>query len=188
MAPREALAPTGWRAALALAAGEMERARRLPADPGLARRSLIAALLAYPLFVLLRLADAASGASVPLTPHLALLDAGVFVTGWAGFALLSRAIAQALGRAALWPRYLVLWNWCNFIQYLLLLAGSLPTLLHAPALLAETAALVSFFWSVWVEWLATRVGLALAPLPAALITLLDLLFGFALATLAGVSG
>lgn len=183
MALREALAPSPSRAAFALAAGEVERARRLPPDPALARRSLIAALLAYPLFVLLRLADAANGAASPLTLRLGLLDAGVFVIGWAGFALLSRPLARALGREALWPRYLALWNWCNLIQYLLLLAGTLPALLRWPPLLSETAGLVSFFWAIWVEWLATRVGLALAPLPAALITLLDLLFGFTLATL-----
>jgi hypothetical protein len=188
MALREALVPSGWRAALALAAGEIERARRLPPEPHLARRSLIALPLAYPLFLLQRLADAATGAAAPLTLANGLRDAGVFVIGWAGFALLSRRLAQALGREALWPRYLVLWNWCNFIQYVLLLAGTLPALLGLPPMVGETAALVSFFWAIWVEWLATRVGLALSPLPAALITLLDLLFGFILASAAGLLG
>ncbi len=175
---------SGLRTAALLAAGRADGVTGI--EPGLAgaRRSFLAAPLSLPLFFLLRLLDWSEGALPPHPGHAAALDVLGFVAGWAGFALLTRKLVAAIGRGPLWPRYLAVWNWCNFAQYVLLALGAVPEFLGAPAIMQQTAALVTFGWAIWLEWYATRMALAIGGLPAALFTLLDLAIGIALAGLA----
>lgn len=174
---------SGLRIAALLAAGRPDGIAGI--EPGMAgaRQSFLAALLSFPLFVLLRFLDWSEGGIPPHPGHAAALDMLGFVAGWAGFALLTRPLVAAIGRAPLWPRYLAVWNWCNFAQYVLLSLGALPELLGAPPLVQQTAALVTFGWAIWLEWYGTRLALAIGGLPAALFTLLDLAIGVALAGL-----
>ncbi len=174
---------SGLRTAALLAAGRPAGIAGI--EPGLAgaRRSFLAAFLSFPLFVLLRLLDWSEGGLPPHPGHVAVLDGLGFVVGWAGFALITRPLVGAIGRAPLWPRYLAVWNWCNFAQYVLLAFGAMPEILGAPAIVQQTAALVTFGWAIWLEWYGTRLALAIGGVPAALFTLLDLAIGIALAGL-----
>jgi len=102
-----------------------------------------------------------------------------YAVDWAGFALLSREVARAMGRLNVWPRYIAAWNWCQVAQYLLLVAASLPPLLHLPDIVGETTWLVASGWALWIEWYATKLALGIGGLPAAGMVLL----GFALLAL-----
>ncbi len=73
--------------------------------------------------------------------HVFALDLVSYGVGWCGFAVLSHRLVGAMGLAARWPRFIALWNWCNVVQYLLLVVFSIPGLLGAPALLDQVAQL-----------------------------------------------
>lgn len=146
-----------------------------------AARSFWAAAICLPAFLCLQLIDLSTEARLP--PHFAhgmalqLLGYGV---DWAGFALLSRSVVRAMGRLSAWPRYIAAWNWCQVVQYLLLVAASLPPLLHLPDIVGETTWLVATGWALWIEWYATRLALGVGGLQAVALVLLDEAVGFAL--------
>jgi hypothetical protein len=112
-----------------------------------------------------------------------LRQVAAFVLGWLAYAALSERMAAASGREALWPRFILLWNWCNLVQYLLLCAALVPELLGVPAALAQGAWLVAICWAMWLQWWATRLGLALGGGPAALLVVADLAVGLLVARL-----
>jgi hypothetical protein len=146
-----------------------------------AARSFWAAAVCLPAFVCLQLIDLAQTPTPP--PHaahdLALQLLG-YAVDWAGFALLSRPVARAMGRLEAWPRFITAWNWCNVVQYLLQVTAALPTLLGAPDIVGETVGLVALGWAWWIEWYATRLALGVSGLQAAGLVFLDLALGYAL--------
>ena len=178
----------GLHGAMLLARGRAEgmlllAAREEPAVQA-ARRSFWAAAICLPAFICLQLIDLAQSAALP--PHFAhglALQLLGYAVDWAGFALISREVARAMGRPGGWPRFIAAWNWCNVVQYLLLVAASLPPLLGMPTILGETAWLAATGWALWIEWYATRVALGVGGLPAAGLVLLDEALGFALLAL-----
>ena len=111
------------------------------------------------------------------------LDLLSYIIGWIGFALLSRPIAEAMGAAPHWPRFIVLWNWCNVVQYLLLVLASVPGLLGAPALVQEAVSLIAIGWALWLEWFAIKLALEVSTLAALGLLGLDLSIGLALTAL-----
>ncbi len=166
----------GLRAALLLARGRVDGAD-LVADGGpeehllRARQSVAALLLCLPMFLAVQvLAREAPG--LPMLRELA-----GFLLGWLGYAVLSHRLAEEMGRAALWPRFMALWNWCNLVQYLLLMAALAPQLLGAPAVVSQTAWVVAMGWAVWLQWSATRLGLGLSGGRAALMVVVDMALG-----------
>ena len=178
----------GLQGALLLARGRADGMLLLASqeEPALlvARRSFWAAALCLPAFVCLQLIGLAQSPGLP--PHFAhglALQLLGYVIDWAGFALLSRGAVRAMGRLDAWPRFITAWNWCNVVQYLLLVAASLPPLLGLPDILGETAWLVATGWALWIEWYATRIALGVGGLPAAALVLLDEVLGFALLAL-----
>ena len=178
----------GLRAALLLARGRAEGAALMvgeaPAGQAArARHSFLAMLLCLPLFAAIQdLALQGPGAIAADTLPRALAS---FVLGWFGYAVLSHQLAQGMGRAALWPRFIALWNWCNLVQYLLMTAATVPLLLGAPPLLAQTAWLVAMGWGIWLQWTATRLGLGLPRGHAALMVLVDIALGMMVLRLTG---
>lgn len=167
----------GIQGAVLLAQGRPEGLRYL--QPGLegARRSFWAVLICLPMFIALRYVDWLHG---PAPGHAGALDVFGYLIGWAGFALLSRPLAAAIGREGRWPGFIAAWNWCNVVQYVLLMAAAVPVLCGAPAWAGQTAGLVAIGWAVWLEWYAARLTLDTGPLAAAALTCLDLLIGLAL--------
>ena len=182
----------GLQGALLLARGRPEGLAVLaePADAArtVAIRSFWAALLCLPAFICLQLMDLWQA---PVPPHAArgfalqLLGYGI---DWAGFALISHAIATATGRAALWPRFIAAWNWCNVVQYVLLVAASLPPLLGLPSIVGETAWLAASGWALWIEWYAARLALDITGVQAIGLVALDEALGIALLAIIGSVG
>jgi hypothetical protein len=169
----------GLNAALLLARGRREGLNLLnPAIADAARvaaRSFWAMALSLPAFICLHLLDwTRSGVPDDATSAFAV-DLVTFAVYWIGYAVLSHAVAGALGRAAHWPRYIALWNWCNLVQYIMVTAAALPLLLGMPSWISQAADLFATGWALWLEWFATRLALEVSPVAAGVITLIDLL-------------
>ena len=170
----------GLSGALALARGRREGMARMPADPLAATLSFWAVAVCLPAFVTLRLlARNVAGAPGQAT-HSMLAAILLFVIGWVGYALLSHRIAAVLGRSALWPRYIVAWNWCNVAQYTLFLLATVPGLFGVPGWADQTLSLIVLFWALWLEWYVATLALEISPLPAVLLVALDVLIGLLL--------
>ena len=85
----------------------------------------------------------------------------------------------------MWPRFITLWNWCNVVQYLMLVAAALPGLLGLPDVVGQTAWLVALGWALWLEWFMTGLALAIPAPMAATLVILDVAIGL---IVAGVTG
>ena len=168
---------TGMRAALLLAGGRAEGLQYADSDHAGAARSFWAIAVALPAFICLRLLG---GDKSAVPAHDFALDLLSYIIGWIGFALLSRPVVEAMGCAPRWSRFIVVWNWCNVVQYMLLVVAAVPGLLGAPELAQETASLIAIGWALWLEWFAIRLALEVSPLAAIGLVGLDLSIGLAL--------
>lgn len=174
---------SGLHAAWLLARGRAEGLRYVEADMAGAARSFWAAAICLPAFVCLRLLAWTEAGAPPHPAHVLALDLLSYLIGWCGFAVLSHRLIAAMGLAVRWPRCIALWNWCNVIQYMLLVIFSIPGLLGAPALLDQSAQLVGLGWALWLEWFAFRLTLGIGMLPAVGLVGLDVAIGVLLAGL-----
>ena len=176
---------TGLQAALLLARGNPGGVALLATTEGepamaTATRSFWAAALCLPAFVCLQLIDLAQAPKLPPdAAHGFALQLIGYAIDWAGYALLTRWLAGVIGRGARWPVFIAAWNWCNVVQYLLLVLASLPPLLGMADIVGETAWLVATGWALWLEWYATRLALDVTRLQAVGLVLLDEALGFA---------
>jgi hypothetical protein len=102
------------------------------------------------------------------------VDFLLFAASWAGFALASLYLATALGVADTWPRFIAAWNWSAVVQYLALVALSLPGLLMDKGGLLDLGGLLALFYALWLEWFVARHALRLSALGAAGFVVLDL--------------
>jgi hypothetical protein len=178
---------SGLHAAWLLARGRAEGLRYVESDMAGAARSFWATAICLPAFVCLRLLAWTETSVPPHAAHVLALDLVSYVIGWCGFAVLSHRLVAAMGLAARWPRCIALWNWCNVIQYMLLVVFSIPGLLGAPALLDQLAQLVGVGWALWLEWFAFRLTLGIGALPAIGLVALDVSIGLLLASLSGAA-
>ncbi|HEX3404546.1 MAG TPA: hypothetical protein VHT74_29890 [Acetobacteraceae bacterium] len=172
---------SGLQAALLLARGRADGVRYVEDDMAGAARSFWAMAICLPAFVCLRLLAWTSGGMPPHPAHVFGLDLLSYGIGWFGFAVLSHRLVGAMGLAARWPRCIALWNWCNVVQYLLLVVFSIPGLLGAPPLLDEGAQLFALGWALWLEWFAFRLTLEIGVIAAAGLVALDVAIGVLLA-------
>jgi hypothetical protein len=171
---------SGVHAAWLLARGRSEGVRFVEADMAGAARSFWAAAICLPAFVCLRLIAWTSQGMPPHAAHRLALDLLSYGVGWCGFAVLSYRLVGAMGLAARWPRCIALWNWCNVVQYLLLVVFSIPGLLGAPVPIDELAQLVGLGWALWLEWFAFRLTLGVSVFLAAGLVVLDVAIGLLL--------
>ena len=174
----------GLHGALLLARGRADGIRHVDAGRTGAARSFWAAALCLPAFLCLRLldwsVDGVPGGGTVVSAHAVALELLAYATGWAGFAVASHFVARRMGREARWPLFIAAWNWCNVVQYLLLVAAALPHLLGAPDLVDQTVELVALGWALWLEWYAARIALDIGGLAAGGLVGLDLAIGLVL--------
>jgi hypothetical protein len=157
---------SGMHAAFLLARGRedgLQLLNRPNADPMRdAAASFWGMALALPGFVVLQLIDWLNAAQPAGLGRAFAQELLSFVIGWLAFALLSHRVAQVTGRAALWPRFITAWNWCNVVQYLMLVAAILPGLLGLPAAIGQVCWLVAMFWALWLEFFITRLAFGMS--------------------------
>lgn len=174
----------GLQAALLLARGRPDGLGLLDHKPDAAMRaaagSFWAIAFALPGFVALHVMDWVISGEPSGVGRAFAQDLLGFVIGWLAFALLSHRVAELTGRAALWPRFITAWNWCNVIQYLILVVATLPGLLGLPAFIGQACWLVAIFWALWLEFFTTRLALALSVRSAVALVALDFSLGIAL--------
>jgi hypothetical protein len=180
---------SGLQGAFLLACGRPAGLALIAAPPAeehaVAARSFWAMAVSAPAFLCLHLIDWAGGAVPPDAAWSLTQDAFGAVVGWLGFAALSHWIAGRIGRAEQWPRFITAWNWCNVVQYLMLVVAGLPALFGLPALLVETVWLVALGWALWLEWYATYLALAVSARVAVALVGLDFALGLLLLVLTG---
>ena len=120
-------------------------------------------------------------APVPLVALLLLRDLMVYSVSWLVFALMTYRIANSIGRAERWPRFIVTLNWCNVVGNVLIMLGGIPGLLGMNPVVEQVTQLVSLGWALWLEWYAIRLTLAAGPMLAAYLVMLDQIVGLAFA-------
>ena len=171
-------------AALRLARGRADGVVLVPADRSSVARSFWSIAFCLP-SVICRLLMSWADTGIPSDAvHLAARQVIVFVLGWLMFVEVTHRLAPVLGRAQRWGRFIALWNWCNVIENMLVLAGGLPGLFGAPAVIDEACQLIAIGWALWLEWYATRLALGVGPLTAVSLVLLDQSIGILLASVA----
>ncbi len=176
---------SGLSGALRLARGRADGLLLFPADLISAARSFWAAALCVPLYALMLVLSWHQVGWPADLPHEAVLQAVLFVLGWAAYAVISFEMLSALGIAGRWPRFIIVWNWVNVVQYGLLLVSAAPGAAGAPDWVGETCTLVAQGWTLWLEWYAIRLALGCSRVMAALIMAPDVVLGL---FLAGVGG
>ncbi len=174
---------SGLQAALLFARGRTEGLRYLEPDQAGAARSFWALPLTMPAIVCLRLMDWVQSTPPTHAGHLLGLDLMGFVVGWLAYAVLTYHVLQSIGVGDRWPRFVAAWNWCNVIENLLLVVGSIPGLLGAPAVIGEAVQLFAIGWALWIEWFAIRQALETTVLVAVWLVVLDQAVGLVLAIL-----
>jgi hypothetical protein len=174
---------SGLHGAWLLARGRSDGLRYVEADMAGAARSFWALPVCLPAIVCLRLMSWLQDGVPPHAGHEFGLYLLAAVLGWLGFALLSFYMAPAFGAAERWPRYIAAWNWCNVVENLLIVVGSVPGLLGAPPLVDEVCQVFALGWALWIEWFATRAALGVGGLVAAWLVSIDLVLGLMLAGL-----
>ncbi|BDG70197.1 hypothetical protein Rmf_01260 [Roseomonas fluvialis] len=101
-------------------------------------------------------------------------DMIAYVCSWAGFALASLPLCEAMGRRALWPRLVAAWNWVNLVQYVVLGVLALPGVLGVSGIAMEALGLIAVGYALWLQWFTARAALGVNGLRAAAFVALDL--------------
>ncbi len=168
-----------------LARGQAAGLQRIEATPEGASRSFRAALVCLPAFLALRLVGWAEGPAPAGGTVLGLAAELVgYVVAWAGFALATLPVVEALGRRQRWPHFIAAWNYTNVVQYaVLLLASALPLLLGLPAVVVQVLGLASLGYVVWLEWFVARIALGVSGVQAAGFVLMDIVISIFVAGL-----
>ena len=111
---------------------------------------------------------------IPGFPKILAADLIAYVCSWAGFALASLPLAEAMGRRALWPRLVAAWNWVNLVQYVVLAGFTIPVLLGLSGLPADALGLAAIGYALWLQWFTARAALGVTGGRAAGFVVLDL--------------
>lgn len=172
----------GLRGVIMLARGQAHGAMLIEDTPEGAARSFWSAAICLPGFLALVMLDWAEDPPAAGVAYALLVQIIAHAAGWAGFAVASQALAQAAGRGAEWPHFIAAWNWANVVQYLLLLAVSLPPLLGLPQPLASALAVATLGYQLWLVWFLAKTTLRSRGLAIAVLGL-DLVVGVAVAVL-----
>lgn len=143
--------------------------------------SFLAALIALPPILLLRLLDL-SAVQVTDPLRITLVQAIFYVIGWTAFPVLMIGGSRLIGREERYLHFLVAFNWSNLVQAVVLLAAALLTFL-LPAELALLVTTAAFVGILVFEGFVLRTAFAVTTGTAAMLTASDLL----LALLIGIA-
>lgn len=174
----------GLRGAFLLARGRPEGLMLIESAPEGVARSFWAAAICLPGFLALRFLAWADSGIADLGRGLVVELLG-YTSTWAGFALLTLPLAESFRRRADWPHFIAAWNWANVVQYLVLLALTVPASLGLPPLLANGLGLAALGYALWLEWFVAKAALRIGGSAAAMVVTLDLALGIFVGGLVG---
>ena len=146
----------GLQLALALGAGRVDGAdAMLGPDPARAAAlSFYAMLVCIPALLLIEAANmhAHSTATATAIPawHTVSADVLSSAASWLAFLAVVHAVAMRRGIAAKWPRFVVLWNWSNLTQIVLLAAAAATVWLPLPDAVRTAVWLSLTGWALMV--------------------------------------
>jgi uncharacterized membrane protein YdcZ (DUF606 family) len=171
----------GLSAALRLALGKPDGVVLVSGDRASTASSFWAIAFCLPSVICRLLMTWVATGIPPHAAHLAARELVVFVVGWLVFVEVTHRLAGPMGRADRWGRFIALWNWCNVVEGVLVVAG---LILGAPEIGDEACQLVTIGWAVWLEWYATKLTFGVGATSAVGFVLLDQAIGIMLASLA----
>ncbi len=161
-----------------LARGKPEGMGLIEASPSGVARSFWAAAICLPGFLAFRLLAWAETGGPELGIGRGLVAEMLgYACAWVGFALATLPLADASGRRAAWPQFIAAWNWANVVQYLVLLALTVPAAFGLPALIGNGLGLAALGYALWLEWFVAKTALGVSGGRAASFVLLDLVLG-----------
>jgi hypothetical protein len=142
-------------------------------DDRAALRSFFAALLIFPIFLLLLLTRISQEeVEQALALRILFVDIIGYIAGWAAFPLAMLWITRLLRREALWAEFVTIYNWAQLLEIGFALA----------ALILVNLGIVPRFGIDWFvravtalyEWFIAKTVLRIAGTPAAMIVLIAL--------------
>ena len=173
----------GLRFAFKLACGKPDGVPLVEADRRGTGQSFLALLVCLPVVVAAR-ALGWFGGIPPGALRALSRDMLVFGVSWLGFAALSWHLVPMVTDQKRWPRFIVAWNWCNVVENLLIVIGMVPGALGAPHVADQVAQVFTTGWALWLEWYAIRLTLAVGPLTALYLLVVDESIGLILSSVA----
>lgn len=175
---------SGISAALRLARGRADGVVLVPGDRATVAHSFWAIAFCLP-SVICRLLMTWLGTGIPAhAAHLAARELVVFVVGWMVFVEATHRLSGPLDRREKWGQFIALWNWCNVVEGVLIVAGGVPGMLGAPDIIDQACQLITIGWALWLEWFAIRLALGVGTGTAIGLVLLDQAIGILLGSLA----
>ncbi len=175
---------TGLSAALRLARGRADGAALVADDRAATAASFWAIAFCLP-SVVCRVLMAWVGTAVPANAgHEIARELILFVLGWLVFVEVTHWLAGPIGATHRWRRFIVVWNWCNVVEAVLVIVGVIPGLLGAPPIADEACQLITLGWALWLEWYATKHALGVNGLSAVGFVVLDQAIGLLLGAIA----
>jgi hypothetical protein len=178
----------GLHAALRLARGRADGVVLVPGDRETIVRSFWSIALCVP-SVIARLLMSWADTGIPADAvHLVAREVIVFVLGWLVFVEVTYRLAPMIGRAERWGRFIAVWNWCNVVEGVLVIAGGIPGMFGAPPIVDQACELIMIGWALWLEWYATRLTFGVGRMTAVWLVVLDQSIGIMLASLAALIG
>jgi hypothetical protein len=174
----------GLSAALRLARGRADGVALVGDDEGATAGSFWAIAFCLPSVVCRVLMSRLETAELAGGSHEMARELIIFVLGWLIFIEATYWLARSLGLMHRWRRFIVVWNWCNVIEGVLVVAGGVPGLLGAPTTIDEACQLITLGWALWLEWYATRLSLGVDGFTAFGLVVLDQAIGITLAAVA----
>jgi hypothetical protein len=174
----------GLRGAMMLARGRPEGLALIEDTPAGVARSFWAAAICLPGFFAFRLLawSNSGGPTLGIGRGLVAELLG-YICAWVGFALATLPLAEATGRRAAWPQFIAAWNWANVVQYLVLLALTVPAAFGLPAVVGNALGLAALGYALWLEWFVAKTALGISGGRATAFVFLDLVLGMFIAGL-----
>ena len=175
---------SGMSAALRLARGRADGVVLVSGDRATIAHSFWAIALCLP-SVICRLLMGWVGTGIPAhAAHLAARELIVFIVGWMVFVEATYWLSVPLGHSEKWGQFIALWNWCNVVEGVLVVAGGVPGMLGAPDIIDQACELITIGWALWLEWFSIRLALGVGTGPAIGLVLLDQAIGILLGSIA----
>lgn len=128
-------------------------------------RSFNAAIIVAPVYAIFAAARYSTYPPAASTARVMLVELTLYIVSWLIYPVVMEPLCRALGREALFVRYIVAYNWASLVQMALYL-GLLfvVVLLQLPEGVADVLGDIVFVLTLIYFWIIARIGLQLGAL------------------------